>query len=279
MRPGNPSVVRRPQGHRLRFHAGSSAPAGSDGAAAATGRAARDWSFRAAAARVAAGCAADGDRGYGRMRKSQLIAAIQEKQGGSAATEPRRSSAPSADRRPLAPRLPPRLLAPKFRPRGPRRREPTRLARSSRTPWKHRHPRKRQPPQRRAGSNGVQASSRGDQGGQQLSFDSGRGRCRSAGSAAPQARPAARRPRPKVPAVTASTLTRRAATAAVATTAGTVSRPRARDNNRDNNRVTAVTTAGTMAWRQPGSGDSRDRGDTREPRPRSRPVATSLTAR
>ena len=80
-------------------HAGSSAPAGSDGAAAATGRRRQGTGLSALRLPELQQVAHQmGIAGTARMRKSQLIAAIQEKQGGGAATEPRRSSAPSADR-------------------------------------------------------------------------------------------------------------------------------------------------------------------------------------
>ena len=64
-------------------HAGSSAPAGSDGAAAATGRRRQGTGLSALRLPELQQVAHQmGIAGTARMRKSQLIAAIQEKQGG-----------------------------------------------------------------------------------------------------------------------------------------------------------------------------------------------------
>jgi transcription termination factor Rho len=130
-----------------------------------------------------------GIAGTARMRKSQLIAAIQEKQGGSAATEPRRSSAPSADRPAASSEVATaaagsEVSASRAASAGadasrPLKQDAMETQTSTETGSRRNG---------RAGSNGVQASSRGDQGGQQLSFDSGpAAAAASAGSAAPQA--------------------------------------------------------------------------------------------
>ncbi|MGO9783731.1 MAG: transcription termination factor Rho [Streptosporangiaceae bacterium] len=172
-------------------HAGSSAPAGSDGAAAATGRRRQGTGLSALRLPELQQVAHQmGIAGTARMRKSQLIAAIQEKQGGGAA-EPRRSSAPSAGA-PAAAAASSEVAtaaagsevsAPRAASAGadvsrPLRQDAMETQTSTETGSRRNG---------RAGSNGVQASSRGDAGGQQLSFDSGPAADASAGSAAQQA--------------------------------------------------------------------------------------------
>ena len=175
-------------------HAGSSAPAGSDGAAA-TGRRRQGTGLSALRLPELQQVAHQmGIAGTARMRKSQLIAAIQEKQGGGAATEPRRSSAPSADRPAAAAASSEaataaagsEVSAPRAASAGadasrPLKQDAMETQTSTETGDRRNG---------LAGSNGVQASSRGDQDGQQLSFDSGSAADAapaSAGSAAPQA--------------------------------------------------------------------------------------------
>ena len=87
-RPASP-VNADPEGS----HAGSRAPAGSDGAAAAKGRRRQGTGLSALLLPELQQVAQQmGIAGTARMRKSQLIAAIQEKQGGGTAEEPRRGS-------------------------------------------------------------------------------------------------------------------------------------------------------------------------------------------
>ena len=215
-----------PEGPRT----GSSAPAGSDGAAAAKGRRRQGTGLSALLLPELQQVAHQmGIPGTARMRKSQLIAAIQEKQGGSTdrssrsgpdatATEvsaPRAASAGADVSRPVKQDA----MEPQTSPETGSRRNG------------------------RDGGNGVQSSSPGDAAVQQLSFD----QAPAGDAAAPGARSRrARRPLPptagpRPPAVTASRATTgHVVTAAAATTTpvtpATVSRPAA-----------AATTAGTMA--------------------------------
>ena len=140
-------------------HAGSGAPAGSDGAAAAKGRRRQGTGLSALLLPELQQVAQQmGIAGTARMRKSQLIAAIQEKQGGNA-EEPRRGSragAPSTE-----------VSAPRAASAGadasrPPKQDAMEPQTSTDTGIRRNG---------RADSNGGSTSARGDAGGQQLSFD------------------------------------------------------------------------------------------------------------
>src|SRR5450631_56679 len=244
-------------------HAGSSAPAGSDGAAAATGRRRQGTGLSALRLPELQQVAQQmGIAGTARLRKSQLIAAIQEKQGGGA-TEPRRSSAPSADR-PAAAAASSEVAtaaagsevsAPRAASAGADASRPLKQdAMETPTSTETGNRRNGEP-----GSNGVQASSPSDQGGQQLSFDSGPAAdaAASAGSAAPQAasggsETATESPRGDGQHTDAPRGDRRRRSNNGRD--GQQSRGRG-DNNRDNNRGERADNG-----RDNGRGDSRDRG-------------------
>jgi transcription termination factor Rho len=256
-------------------HAGSSAPARSDGAAAATGRRRQGTGLSALRLPELQQVAQQmGIAGTARMRKSQLIAAIQEKQGGGAVTEPRRGSAPSADR-PAAAAASSEVAtaaagsevsAPRAASAGADASRPLKQdAMETQTSTETGNRRNG-----RADSNGVQASSRGDQGGQQLSFDSGPAAdaAAPAGSAAPQAasggsETATESPRGDGQHTDAPRGDRRRRSNNGRD--GQQSRGRG-DTNRDNNRGERGDN-GRDNGRGEGRdrGDSRDRGDTREP--------------
>ena len=227
-----------------------------------------------------------GIAGTARMRKSQLIAAIQEKQGGTA-EEPRPAPVPTP--------LPTEVSAP---PR-PRLREPTRLARAKQDAMEPQtSPDDRQPAadRPRRPSNGGRRPARGDAGepaaqlrpGPPASADARRRPPQ--GAASPQAAAAGRRrsrgrPRRRP----AAAPTGRAATAAAAAaTPATAQQARGRGEQRPRRpaavttgvTATAVTAAGVIAtavtaapWRPRGTVASR--------RPRRaaarRPAATSTT--
>ena len=153
-RPASP-VNADPEGS----HAGSGAPAGSDGAAAAKGRRRQGTGLSALLLPELQQVAQQmGIAGTARMRKSQLIAAIQEKQGGNA-EEPRRGSragAPSTE-----------VSAPRAASAGadasrPPKQDAMEPQTSTDTGIRRNG---------RADSNGGPTSARGDAGGQQLSFD------------------------------------------------------------------------------------------------------------
>ena len=245
-----------PEGSRT----GSSAPAGPDGAAAAKGRRRQGTGLSALLLPELQQVAQQmGIPGTARMRKSQLIAAIQEKQGGTAdrgsrsgpdaaATEvsaPRAASAGADVSRPVKQDA----MEPQTSPETGSRRNG------------------------RAGGNGGQSSSRGDSAVQQLSFDQAptgeapHGAPAAYGQQSPQAAGAEsaadsvrgdgqqgtdgprgdRRRRSNKP-VTPATASR---PAAVATTAGTTAVVRA----------ATVVSAGTAVTAR----DRGDRGDSRQP--------------
>jgi transcription termination factor Rho len=153
-------------------HAGSRAPAGSDGAAAARGRRRQGTGLSALLLPELQQVAQQmGIAGTARMRKSQLIAAIQEKQGGTA-DEPRRGSRAGADAAPTE------VSAPRVASAGADASRP--LKQDAMEPQTSTETGIRR--DTRAGSNGVPTSSRGDAAGQQLSFDQpAAGPARSAG--------------------------------------------------------------------------------------------------
>ena len=153
-------------------HAGSRAPAGSDGAAAARGRRRQGTGLSALLLPELQQVAQQmGIAGTARMRKSQLIAAIQEKQGGTA-DEPRRGSRAGADAAPTE------VSAPRVASAGADASRP--LKQDAMEPQTSTETGIRR--DTRAGSNGVPTSSRGDAAGQQLSFDqAAAGPARSAG--------------------------------------------------------------------------------------------------
>ena len=142
-------------------HAGSGAPAGSDGAAVAKGRRRQGTGLSALLLPELQQVAQQmGIAGTARMRKSQLIAAIQEKQGGHA-EEPRRGSragagSPSTD-----------VSAPRAASAGADASRPLKqdaMEPQTSTEADVRH-------NARASGNGVSTADRGDVAGQQLSFD------------------------------------------------------------------------------------------------------------
>ena len=142
-------------------HTGSRAPAGSEGAAAARGRRRQGTGLSALLLPELQQVAQQmGIAGTARMRKSQLIAAIQEKQGG-ATDEPRRASraGTGVGRTEVSASRVASAGADASRPLEQDAMEPqtsteTGISRNS-----------------RANGNGVPTSSRGDAGSQQLSFD------------------------------------------------------------------------------------------------------------
>ncbi len=152
-RPASP-VNADPEGS----HAGSGALAGSDGAAAARGRRRQGTGLSALLLPELQQVAQQmGIAGTARMRKSQLIAAIQEKQGGNA-EEPRRGSRAGAPSTEVSAPRAASAGADASRPLKQDAMEPqtstdTGIRRNGRD------------------GNGVPTSARGDAGGQQLSFD------------------------------------------------------------------------------------------------------------
>jgi transcription termination factor Rho len=142
-------------------HAGSGAPAGSDGAAAAKGRRRQGTGLSALLLPELQQVAQQmGIAGTARLRKSQLIAAIQEKQGGHA-EEPRRGSraragAPSTE-----------VSAPRAASAGADASRP--LKQDAMEPQTSTETGIRR--STRASGNGVSTADRGDAAGQQLSFD------------------------------------------------------------------------------------------------------------
>ena len=173
-RPASP-VNADPEGS----HAGSRAPAGSDGAAAAKGRRRQGTGLSALLLPELQQVAHQmGIAGTARMRKSQLIAAIQEKQGGGTAEEPRRGSRAGATS--------PEVSAPRAASAGADASRP--LKQDAMEPQTSTETGIRG--DARADGNGVPASSRADAVSQQLSFDqapaSDTGRA-AQGSQSPQA--------------------------------------------------------------------------------------------
>ena len=141
-------------------HAGSRAPAGSDGAVAAKGRRRQGSGLSALLLPELQQVAHQmGIAGTARMRKSQLIAAIQEKQGGGTAEEPRRGSRAGASS--------PEVSAPRAASAGADASRP--LKQDAMEPQTSTETGIRG--DARADGNGVPASSRGDAVSQQLSFD------------------------------------------------------------------------------------------------------------
>jgi len=141
-------------------HAGSRAPAGSDGAAAAKGRRRQGTGLSALLLPELQQVAQQmGIAGTARMRKSQLIAAIQEKQGGGTAEEPRRGSRAGATSREVSA---PRAASAGADASRPLKQDAMEPQTSTETGMRG---------DARAEGNGVPASSRADAVSQQLSLD------------------------------------------------------------------------------------------------------------
>jgi transcription termination factor Rho len=161
-------------------HAGSGAPAGSDGAAAAKGRRRQGTGLSALLLPELQQVAQQmGIAGTARMRKSQLIAAIQEKQGGNA-EEPRRGSRAGASSTEVSA---PRAASAGADASRPLKQDAMEPQTSTDTGIRSNG---------RADSNGAPTSARGDAGAQQLSFDqaSAGDTSRAApGASSPQAAP------------------------------------------------------------------------------------------